>query len=69
MIKPCYGACIGLIGGLVVGWIVITFVLDPDYLAEFQDVSSISINLIAGLIGLFIGFAICYVVKQREEYR
>lgn len=69
MIKPCYGACIGFIGGLVVGWIVITFVLDPEYLAEFQDVSSISINLIAGLIGLFIGFMICYVVQQREDYR
>ncbi|MFX1239802.1 MAG: hypothetical protein ACFFA7_00985 [Promethearchaeota archaeon] len=69
MIKSCYGACIGLIGGLIIGWIVITFVLDPEYLAEFQDVSSISITLIAGLIGLFIGFTICYVAKQRDEYR
>ena len=69
MIKPCYGACIGLIGGRVVGWFLITFLVDPEYLAEFKDVSIISINLIAGLVGLFIGFTICYVVKQREEYR
>lgn len=67
MIKPCFGACIGFVGGLIIGWVLVSFILDPDFIMEFQDTSSISIILIAGVVGLVIGLGITYVTKKDEE--
>jgi len=67
MVKTCFGACIGFVGGLLIGWIITSFVMDPGTIVEFQNMSNISIILIAGIIGLFVGLAICYITKKDKE--
>ncbi len=67
MVKPCYGACVGFVGGLFIGWIVITFALDPDLVTEFQGFGNTPLILIAGVIGLFVGLVITYVTQKEKE--
>ncbi|MEE9377893.1 MAG: hypothetical protein V3V33_07635 [Candidatus Lokiarchaeia archaeon] len=64
MVKPCFGAIIGGFLGLVIGWIIYTFVMDQAAIEEFQRITNTSVILIAGSIGLVSGFIITYVTKK-----
>jgi uncharacterized membrane-anchored protein YhcB (DUF1043 family) len=67
MVKPCFGACIGFVGGLFIGWIIQTFVIDPSAIDGIFGGANMSIILIAGVVGLIIGVAITYVTQKDEE--
>ena len=64
MVKPFFGAIIGGVVGLLIGWIIYTFVMDQAAIEEFQRITSIPIIVIAGAIGFVIGFIITYVTKE-----
>ena len=61
--RSFYGACIGFIGGLLIGWILESFIMNQSAINEFQNLTHTSIILVLGIVGLVIGFIIMYVTK------
>ncbi|MFX1570495.1 MAG: hypothetical protein ACFFCV_19325 [Promethearchaeota archaeon] len=67
MARSFYGACIGFIGGLLIGWIIESFIMDAADKIEFLRITNnISIVIILGIAGLVIGFIIMYVTSDKE---
>lgn len=64
MVKPCFGAIIGGVVGLLIGWIIYTFVMDQAAIEEFQRITNTSVILVAGVIGFVFGLIITYVTKK-----
>ena len=66
MARSFYGACIGFIGGLLLGWILESFVLDQAAIDDFRSVTNTSLVIVLGIAGLAIGFFIMYVTNPKE---
>lgn len=66
MIKPFFGAIIGFVIGLLIGWIIHTFVMDQAVIEEFQRITNTNVILIIGVIGLVAGLIICYIFKEED---
>lgn len=66
MARSFYGACIGFIGGLLLGWILESFVLDQAAINDFRSVTNTSLVIVLGIAGLAIGFFIMYVTNSKE---
>ncbi len=64
MVKPCFGAIIGGVVGLLIGWIIYTFVMDQAAIEEFQRITNTTVIVVAGVIGFVIGLIISYVTKK-----
>ena len=64
MIKPCFGAIIGGVVGLLIGWIIHAFVMDQAAIEEFQRITNTSVILVAGVIGFVVGLIITYIFKK-----
>jgi uncharacterized membrane-anchored protein YhcB (DUF1043 family) len=67
MVKPCFGACIGFVGGLFIGWIIQTFVMEAAAIDELLGGTHMSIILIGGVVGLIIGLIITYITQREKE--
>ena len=66
MARSFYGACIGFIGGLVIGWIIESFVMDQSAINEFYSITNTSIVIVLGIVGLVAGFFIMYVTNSKD---
>ena len=66
MARSFYGACIGFIGGLLLGWILESFVLDQAAIDDFRSVTNTSLVIVLGIAVLAIGFFIMYVTNSKE---
>ena len=64
MIKPCFGAIIGGVVGLLIGWIIQTFVLDLATIEEIERITNIPFYLIIGIIGFVAGSIISFIFKE-----
>ena len=67
MARSFYGACIGFIGGLLIGWIIESFIMDQAARNEFLSfTNNISIVIILGIVGLVVGFVIMYITDSGD---
>ncbi len=66
MARSFYGACIGFFIGLLIGWIIESFVMDQAARNEFLSITSMSIVVVLGFVGLVVGFFIMYVTNREE---
>ena len=67
MARSFYGACIGFIGGLLIGWIIDSFIMDQAARQEFLSITNnVSIVIILGIVGLVVGFFIMYITSNKE---
>ena len=67
MAKSFYGACIGFIGGLLIGWIIDSFIMDEAARNDFLNLTNnISIVIILGIVGLVVGFIITYITDSGD---
>ena len=65
MARSFYGACIGFIVGLTIGWIIESFIMDQAARNEFLSITNnISIVIVLGIVGLVVGFFIMYVTNK-----
>ena len=64
MVKPFFGAIIGFVVGLLIGWIIYTFVMDQAAIEEFQRITNTTVIVVAGVIGFVIGLIISYITKK-----
>ena len=64
MVKPCFGAIIGGVVGLLIGWIIYTFVMDQAAIEDFQRITNTTVIVVAGVIGFVIGLIISYITKK-----
>ncbi len=64
MVKPFFGAIIGFVVGLLIGWIIYTFVMDQAAIQEFQRITNTSVILVVGILGILSGLIITFVTKK-----
>ena len=65
MVKTIIGAFIGFFGGLLMGWIFITFIITESTIAEFENMTNISSVLVGGIVGIIIGSLIAYSTDRK----